>query len=149
MQPDRLLMTKPTDALHRVQVAVRWGDMDALGHVNNARFFSYDEDVRLGFFNELMADDPRFWKDYGLILAHIGCDFLAQVRAPSTLDVHYGIARIGSKSFETRAFMYDGEMLAARTKAIVVWYDYNEQATLHIPDGVRQRLRQYRLPDEA
>ena len=95
-------MVEPAHAPHRVSIAVRWGDMDALGHVNNARFFTYDEDVRLGFFNQLMAKDARFWKDYGLILAHIGCDFVAQVRAPSTLEVCYGIARIGSKSFETR-----------------------------------------------
>jgi len=140
-------MTDAAAGPYRIQVGVRWGDMDALGHVNNARFFSYDEDVRLGFFNKLMADDPRFWTDYGLILAHIGCDFLAQVRAPSTLDVAYGITRIGSKSLETRALMYDGDVLAARSKAIVVWYDYTEQATLHIPDGVRQRLEAYRLPD--
>ncbi|WP_420426574.1 acyl-CoA thioesterase [Algiphilus sp.] len=135
-------------APHRVSIEVRWGDMDALGHVNNARFFTYDEDVRLGFFNQLMAEDARFWKDYGLILAHIGCDFVAQVRAPATLDVAYGIARIGSKSFETRAFMYDQGVLAARTKAIVVWYDYVAQATLAIPDGVRQQLSTYLLPEQ-
>lgn len=142
-------MVEPAHAPHRVSIAVRWGDMDALGHVNNARFFTYDEDVRLGFFNQLMAKDARFWKDYGLILAHIGCDFVAQVRAPSTLEVCYGVARIGSKSFETRAFMYDQGALAARTKAVVVWYDYVAQATLAIPDEVRQRLQRYLLPDQG
>ena len=125
---------------HRVSVPVRWGDMDCLGHVNNARFFTYDEDVRLGFFNQLMADDPRFWKDYGLILAHIGCDFLAQLHAPNDLDVHYGISRIGGKSFETQALMHAGGEPVARTRAIVVWFDYREQATLPIPDGVRQQI---------
>ena len=141
-------MSEDRQGKHRVSIPVRWGDMDALGHVNNARFFTYDEDVRLGFFNALMADDPRFWIDYGLILAHIGCDFLAQVRAPTELDVLYGLTRIGSKSFETRALMYDGQTLAARSKAIVVWYDYQAQATLQIPDGVRSRLEGYLLAAE-
>lgn len=142
-------MTESQQSPHRVSVPVRWGDMDCLGHVNNARFFTYDEDVRLGFFTQLMADDPRFWKDYGLILAHIGCDFLAQLHAPNELDVHYGISRIGGKSFETRALMHAGGEPVARTRAIVVWFDYRENATLPIPDGVRAKLQPYLLPEAA
>lgn len=134
---------------YRVDVPVRWGDMDSLAHVNNARFFTYDEDVRLGFFSKLMADDARFWTDYGLILAHIGCDFLAQVQGPCELDVHYGIERIGGKSFTTRGVMHADGRPVARTRAIVVWFDYREQATLAIPDGVRARLQPYVWPDAA
>lgn len=141
-----------TDAVapYRVQVGVRWGDMDALGHVNNARFFTYDEDVRLGFFERLMGDDPQFWRAYGLILAHIGCDFVAQLHAPNTLDVHYGISRLGGKSLETRALMHAADgTLVARTRAIVVWFDYEQQATLPIPDGVRTKLQPYLLPEAS
>lgn len=141
-------MTQPAAVPHRVRIPVRWGDMDALGHVNNARFFTYDEDVRLGFFSELMAGDKQFWTEYGLILAHIASDFVAQLRAPTELDVHYGLSRIGGKSFETRALMHDGDTLVARTRAVVVWYDYRQQSTLAIPDGVRARLQSYLLPAE-
>lgn len=134
---------------YNVQTNVRWGDMDALGHVNNARFFTYDEDVRLGFFNTLMADDTRFWKDYGLILANIGCDFVSQLHAPATLDIGYGITRIGSKSLATRALMYHDDRLVARTRAVVVWFDYRAQTTLAIPDGVRERLSPFMVSDDA
>lgn len=132
---------------YEVDIPVRWGDMDALGHVNNARFFTYDEDIRLGFFKRLMQDDAKFWKEYGLILAHIECDFLSQVKAPNTLRAHYGLRRLGGKSLETEARLYDGDVLAARTRAVVVCFDYRAQSTLALPPHVRERLEPFLLSD--
>lgn len=129
------------DFAHVIRMPVRWGDMDALGHVNNARFFTYDESARLDYFAVLMRDDPKFWQDYGLILAHIEADFLRQVQAPAELEIGLRIARIGSSSLHTLAAMFlDGDLVAV-TRSVVVWFDYARGEKLPVPEWVRDRIR--------
>jgi acyl-CoA thioester hydrolase len=121
-------------------LATRWGDMDALGHVNNAKFFTYDESVRLAYFQDLMKDDPKFWKEYGLILAHIEADFLVQLKPPAELALGFRIARFGRTSLRTEAGMFLGDQLVAITRGILVWFDYAAGKPLPIPDAVKTKV---------
>ena len=119
----------------------RWGDMDALGHVNNAKFFTYDESVRLDYFQRLMKDDPKFWNEYGLILAHIEADFIAQLKPPAVLEMGFRIAKIGRTSLGTEAAMFSGEQLVAVTRGVLVWFDYQTGTPLPVPEDVKARIR--------
>ena len=136
-------MTTPTrnDFAFFLPLATRWGDMDALGHVNNAKYFTYDESARLDYFTRLMHDDPRFWNDYGLILAHIEADFLKQLRPPAALDIGFRIARLGRTSLRTEAGMFLGEECMAVTRGIIVWFDYRAGTPLPLPEAVRAKVR--------
>lgn len=138
-------MTLPTrgDFAFFLKLAARWGDMDALGHVNNAKFFTYDESVRLDYFAQLMRDDARFWNDYGLILAHIEADFLAQLKPPAQLDIGFRIARLGRTSLGTEAGMFLGESLVAVTRGVLVWFDYRAGKPLELPEGVKAGVRAF------
>ncbi|HEX4871691.1 MAG TPA: thioesterase family protein [Nevskiaceae bacterium] len=133
---------RPTRALfsHFTAQPTRWGDLDALGHVNNTRFFTFDESARLDYWTSLMQGDPAFFRDYGLILASIRCDFLAQLHHPTALEVGLRVARLGRSSFTTEAAMFGGERLYAVTQATLVWFDYREQKALPIPEAVRARV---------
>ena len=126
-----------------LKLATRWGDMDALGHVNNTKFFTYDESVRLDYFTALMRDDPKFWKDYGLILARIEADFIAQLKPPADLDLGFRIARHGRTSLSTEAGMFLGDTLVAVTRGVLVWFDYKAGAPLPVPDDVKARIRAF------
>ena len=121
-------------------LATRWGDMDAMGHVNNAKFFTYDESVRLAYFQDLMRDDPKFWKDYGLILAHIEADFLVQLKPPAELALGFRIARFGRTSMRTEAGMFLGDQLVAVTRGILVWFDYAANKALPLPEAVKAKI---------
>lgn len=136
-------MTPPTrnDFAFVLPLATRWGDMDALGHVNNAKFFTYDESARLEYFSRLMRDDPKFWNDYGLILAHIEADFLKQLRPPAELAIGFRIAKLGRTSLRTEAGMFLGDDCVAVTRAIIVWFDYRTNTPLPLPDAVRAKIR--------
>lgn len=126
---------------HRHPLAVRWGDVDMLGHVNNAKYFTYEESSRIEYFQRLADTDPRMWKDYGLILASIGADFLAQVRHPSNLVIGTRITRIGRSSLNTISGVFrDGEPVAA-VRATLVWFDYVNQKPLAVPETVREWVR--------
>lgn len=124
-----------------VRLVVRWGDMDTLGHINNAHFFTYDEQARLEYFASIGESVPGYWTDSGLILARIGCDFLKQVRHPATLDVGFRIARMGRSSMESIGGLFQGEQLVAVTRGVVVWFDYASQKPTAIPDNVRALIR--------
>jgi acyl-CoA thioester hydrolase len=126
-----------------LKLAVRWGDMDALGHVNNAKFFTYDESVRLDYFTQLMKDDPKFWNEYGLILAHIEADFIAQLKPPAELELGFRIAKVGRTSLGTEAGMFLGEQLVAVTRGVLVWFDYEAGAPLPVPDEVKAKILQF------
>ncbi len=125
----------------RRPLTVRWGDMDSMGHVNNVKYFTYDEQVRIDYFAELMRDDPRFWKDYGLILAHIEADFISQVHCPAELEIGFRISKLGRSSFQTEALMVWQGKPAAVTRAVLVWFDYQNNKTLPLPDTIRQKIR--------
>jgi len=136
-------MTAPqrSDYAFSLKLATRWGDMDALGHVNNAKFFTYDESVRLEYFRQLMQDDPKFWNDYGLILAHIEADFIAQLKPPAELDLGFRIAKVGRTSLGTEAGMFLGDRLIAVTRGVLVWFDYRSNTPLPVPEGVKAKIR--------
>jgi acyl-CoA thioester hydrolase len=119
----------------------RWGDMDALGHINNAKFFTYDESARLAYFDVVMKGDPKFWKEYGLILARIEADFLAQLLPSQELAIGFRIAKLGRTSMRTEAAMFRGEQAIAVVRGVIVWFDYRSNTALPVPDSVRGKIR--------
>ena len=136
-------MTPPARSDFRFVISLtpRWGDMDALGHVNNVKFFTYDESARLEYFQRLMQGDPKFWKDYGLILARIEADFLAQLKLPAELEIGFRVAKIGRTSLQTEAAMFREGQVVAVTRGVVVWFDYTNSKALPVPEAVRARIR--------
>lgn len=147
-QPNRDIRRE--DFSHCIPLTVRWGDMDALGHVNNAKYFTYEESSRIAYFQPLAQDDPRMWKDYGLILASIGADFIAQVHYPAELEVGTRVVRLGRSSMSTLSGLFLGETLVAAVRGVVVWFDYANQKPAPIPDAVRGwiRARERLAPEE-
>lgn len=133
------------------ELPTRWGDLDPLGHVNNSRFFTFDESARLEYFAELMRNDPRFWKERGFILARIECDFIAQLKHPALLRVGFRIARIGRSSMNTLAGMFVEDRLVAVSRGVLVWFNYAQQRPEPVPDDVRAliRSREVLAPEEA
>lgn len=142
---------KREDFSHITRIETRWGDLDALGHVNNATFFTFDESARLDYFGRMFGDDPKFWKEYGLILASIGCDFIAQLHHPAHLDVGFRISRIGRSSMQSVGAIFQGDKLVAVTRGVLVWFSYEKQTSLEIPESVRAMIRGREVtpPEEA
>ena len=136
------MKTQPTRAefSHWRKIPTRWSDLDLLGHVNNTRFFSFDEDARLSYFDRLWENDPRFWKDYGFILANLGCDFISQLRHPSEVDVGFRISRLGRTSMGTLAAMFLDDQLIAVTRGVLVWFNYTEQKPIPLSDNLRNMI---------
>lgn len=132
-----------SDFAHFVTLPVQWGDMDSIGHVNNAIYFRYVESGRIAYFRAIEATpEDGLFDGEGPILADIQCSFIGQLRFPATIDIGTRTTRIGSKSFEIQAAIFvEGEDApAATSRAVVVWFDYANQKTAPIPGALRQRI---------
>jgi acyl-CoA thioester hydrolase len=145
-------MSKPTrqEFRHFIPMTVRWGDMDSLGHVNNVQYFRYGESARIAYFEALEREDPNFWKEYGIILASIGCDFLAQLHYPAELEIGSRVTRLGRSSLQMTSAIFQGDEVVAVVRGVLAWFDYSQQKTLPIPESVRAwiRAREAVAPEE-
>ena len=128
-----------------VPILVHWGDMDALGHVNNARYFTWFESARIALFERVglaAVGTPAV----GPILASTRCDFLAPVRYPAELVAGSSVERLGNTSFTMGygiAHAAEPDHLVARGEGVVVLIDYATGAKVPIPDDLRAALSSF------
>jgi acyl-CoA thioester hydrolase len=110
-----------------IDIVARWGDMDALGHVNNILYLQYFETARIEYLLRLGMDPPGpQWQEEGLIIKSVSCRFAAPVKFPDTLFVGARIASIGDDRviMKHAAFSQKLQTLAAEGDAVIVSYDY-------------------------
>ncbi|MCJ7725603.1 MAG: acyl-CoA thioesterase [Acidimicrobiia bacterium] len=125
------------------RIRVQWGDMDALGHVNNARFFTWFETARIAYFREIgfVADRSG---GVGPILAHTSCDFLAPVEYPAEILAGARVTRLGKASFHHEYLVVPSDRPAhpvAKGTGVIVLYDYETETSVPLPDDFRARIR--------
>ena len=136
---------------HLEPVRVRWGDVDSMGHVNNAKYFTYCESARMSYFAAIGMDAFRDGGRYGPALAAANLSFRRQVRYPADLAVWTRVAKLGRTSFTM-----DYEILDAQTgervadgAGVIVWVDYESGLPEPLPDGLCAAIRGYAGPDEG
>ncbi|MBA4175532.1 MAG: thioesterase [Leptothrix sp. (in: Bacteria)] len=124
--------------VHEMVVPVRWGDMDALGHVNNTVYFRYMEIVRLDWIFKIGGRaDPA---GQGPLIVNCFCNFLRQLDYPGDLRVTMFVANPGRSSFETFhtiARSDEPEVICAEGGALTVWADYGAKKSVPLPDWLR------------
>lgn len=123
----------------RLEIPVAWGDMDALGHVNNAVYFRWFESARIAFFERvgLLGDQPS---KIGPILATTHCDFLAPVQYPAAVVVGARVPRVGNTSLEMQYEVTQNDVPVARGSGVVVLVDYATGEKVPVPDEVRAAI---------
>lgn len=139
------MTTAPEDYRHHTPMTVRYGDMDTLGHVNNATYLTYFEQARVGYFNELALWDGQP-SELGLIVAKITVEYkLPLSMHDGVVDVWTRIARLGTKSFTMthQIIRASDQAVAATGEIVVVVFDYVNNATAPLPDDWRQRIIAY------
>lgn len=125
-----------------MQRPVRWGDMDALGHVNNAVYFKYFEDARIHMFEEMGYTDIQPNALAGPILAQIGCQYLRQLTYPDTVTVGVWVEKIGTTSIHIHheVFSHGQQAIVAHSSSVTVMVNYTTGEKVAIDEELRQRL---------
>jgi acyl-CoA thioester hydrolase len=119
---------------HRIEIQVRFGDTDALGHVNNASFASYTEVARLDFLT-VLGKSVR-----SLILASLYIDFRRQIKFGQRVHVETRIERLGTSSVTLAQTIYADDEPATDVRSVVVYFDYANGKSRALTDEMRDAL---------
>lgn len=138
-------MSATNGARHVEPVQVRWGDMDSMGHVNNACYFTYCESARMSYFRAVGMDEHREGGRFGpaLVAAHL--NFRQQVRYPAELAVLTRVSEIGRTSFrmEYTIVPREGGAPVADGFGVIVWVDYGTGRPVPLPEGLAGSIRSF------
>ena len=128
-----------------ITLDVRFRDLDAMGHVNNATYFTYMEEARKEFFNHLFNYSSP--EDYPFILAGISCNFKKPVRLEdNSLAEDIWLTHLGRKSFTFGYEFYrpgDPAWIFATGKSVQVFYDYRNNRSIEIPETFKVKVQDY------
>lgn len=122
---------------HTITVIFR--DIDALGHVNNAVYFTYLETTRFEFWTALMGQ--RKLENLSTILAEATCTYKSPAYLNERLTIGIGVSRIGNKSFDLdyRIQAEDGRLVAT-ARTVQVNFDYKTQQPTPVPEVFKVRV---------
>lgn len=127
--------------VHTMRMPIRWGDMDAMGHVNNTIYFRYLEQARVEWFSEIGCDPDPLGEGPVIINAH--CTFSKQLKYPGEIEVRTYVGPVGRSSFETIQEIRRidrPEVLSAHGGAKVVWVNFPMEKSVPLPDRIRELL---------
>lgn len=137
----KLELPQDKKLVHEMTLPMRWGDMDAMGHVNNTLYFRYLETVRIDWFRSIdCRPDPR---GTGPLIVNAFCNFHKQLEYPGDIHVAMYASDPGRSSFETWATIErtdDRGVIYASGGATTVWVDFPAQKSVPIPEWFRKYL---------
>jgi acyl-CoA thioester hydrolase len=112
---------------------VRWGDLDAFGHVNNATYLVYAQEARYAWSKMLE-----------MVVARAEVDFVAPIYTGDFyLDIEIWVNKIGNSSFGLTYEMKNGDELVARVKTVQVTVSMETKKSRPINDAEREFLTRY------
>ena len=122
-------------------IPIRWGDMDAMAHVNNTVYFRYMETSRIDWCRSIgcMPEQSK----QGPVIVNAWCSFLQQLRYPGNVLTKHYVTTVGRTSFDTYITMErddDPGTVWAEGGARMVWIDFETNQSLALPDWLRQKV---------
>ena len=129
-------MSSARKLVHSVSGPVRWGDMDAQGHVNNTVYFRYMEQARVEWLESLLthAGDVN---GLGSVIVNASCTFLLPLCYPGIVDVRMYIDPPRRSSIDSHYELWMSDRKYAEGSARIVWIDPRTQRSAPLPEQVR------------
>ncbi len=134
------LPEKKTLTLEMV-IPIRWGDMDAAGHVNNTIYFRYLEIVRIEWMHRVAGPPDPLGE--GPVIVNAFCNLLRQLRFPGDVLAKHYVAHPGRSSFDAYVTLERTDqpgLLYATGGTKTVWVNYREERSVPLPDAIRKLL---------
>ena len=119
-----------------VDLPIRWGDCDALQHLNNTAYFRLMEEGRMQMLSSAGVPQP---KGQGAIIVHASCDYLRSFTYPSTVRVTHKVQKVGRTSMEFEVILAradDPETPYARGRTVGVWMDLRTGTPIPWPEAI-------------
>ncbi|ADJ63296.1 MULTISPECIES: acyl-CoA thioesterase [Herbaspirillum] len=127
--------------LYLSRQTIRWGDMDAFGHVNNTVYFRFMEQCRIEWLEEVFG--PTIAGEEGPVIVNAHCNFRRQMKYPARICVEMSAGHLGRTSVETTYIIRDAadeQIIYADGAAKIVWVDFKKEKSTALPEQLRQLL---------
>ena len=141
-------MFAPPDGFrHVTSITIRFSDLDALGHVNNATYLTYMETGRVQYYRDL-----GLWKPTPRLSGPIVAKATVEYKLPLTLEddqifVYTRCSRMGDKSYEIQHQIIrhreNRPDIAAYGLIVLVAFDYHIGKSIHVPEEWRSTIAAY------
>lgn len=124
---------------HTIQV--RWGDMDALGHINNAMYFRYMESARVAYLSKigiLLGHDNQ-----SFVLANTMCNFILPTSYPANITIETYVSKLGNSSVDfIHKFINNDKKdeITAIGLATAVWVNLIKNKAIALPTQIKDKL---------
>jgi len=126
----------------RHRVAVRFRDLDSMGHAHHTLPIVYFEEARAAYWRDV-AGRPAV-SDIDYVLAEIRVQFKQRILYPAELVVRAGVTHIGNASFVMRYELLDGDgAVLASGESVQVMFDYENSRSMPVPQELRDRIERY------
>lgn len=120
-------------------IPIRWGDMDAMNHLNNGTYFRYLETIRIDWMRSIgCLPDAR---GEGPVIVNAFCNFYKQLEYPGDVLMKMYVSSPGRTTFEswgTMARVGTPDVICAAGGATTIWVDFPAQKAKALPDWLRQ-----------
>ncbi len=128
-------------------IEIRFSDINAMGHVNNAVIFTYFEEGRKALFYDAFKESAP--GGFNFMVAHLECDYILPVRLEDKLVLNMWVPAIGTKSFRLGYALVDAgdvSRVFAKGHSVQVCYDYRQHRSVPVPQTLKKALLAYHLP---
>jgi acyl-CoA thioester hydrolase len=136
---------------HKTPMEIRFVDVDAFGHVNNANYLTYFEQARVSYFNEVI-DWNYDWSKSGIILAKAEIDYIIPIQFKDEVTVYTRCSRMGTKSFDLEyrivRLVKDHEQLMADGVTVMVAFDYVTKKSIEVPENWKKAILKFEEKEE-
>lgn len=130
--------------VHETVVETRYCESDALGHINSVSYFIYLEQARVKFLTDTkLSSNPN--NDWPYVLVSTKCDFKNQLFINEKIIINTTVSHIGTSSFKLNHALMNQEtgVEIANGESVIVYYDFETQKSLPLPEHIKEKLRLY------
>ena len=131
---------------HKTPIQIRFKDVDAFHHVNNANHFTYLELARVKYFDDIAGQEMN-WSKQGIILANAKVDYKLPILFKDKIFIYTKCSRIGNKSFELSYSIVKEkggkEIVAAEASTVLVCYDYEKAQSIPMPEEWKKKIQDF------
>jgi len=125
-------------------VRVRFSDVDVYGHVNNVKYFEYLQEARIWLVEQMMRDAGVDTAGVSVVVAQTDVDYKVPILfRPEAYDVWSTIAHLGTKSMVIESEICDGDVVLARARVVMVFFDVAQQRSAAPPEEYRAVIEKY------
>jgi acyl-CoA thioester hydrolase len=135
----KIEISENKNLVHEMCMPIRWGDMDAMGHVNNTVYFRYLETARIDWMSSIGCQPAP--QGEGPVIVNAFCNFYKQLEYPGDIRVKMYVSDPGRTTFESWATIERVDqpgVIFAAGGATTIWIDFPQQKAKTLPDWMRK-----------